>query len=57
MKISIILAHPNQKSFNHAIANTIKQTLINNGHQISFHDLYREKFDPILLTEEIPKDC
>lgn len=56
MKISVILAHPDKKSFNHAIAKTAVETLEQNGHEVFFHDLYEEKFDPILFTEEIPKD-
>ncbi len=55
MKISVILAHPNKESFNHAIAATTIKTLNQNGHKVYFHDLYKEKFDPILPTEEIPK--
>jgi NAD(P)H dehydrogenase (quinone) len=57
MKISVILAHPNKKSFNHAIAETVVEALRHNGHEVCFHDLYKEHFDPILLTEEIPKDA
>jgi len=56
MKISVILAHPNKKSFNHAIARTTIETLKQNSHEVFFHDLYEEKFDPILPTEEIPRD-
>lgn len=55
MRISVILARPNKESFNHAIAATTIQTLNQNGHEVNFHDLYEEKFDPILPTEEIPK--
>lgn len=57
MKISVILAHPDKKSFNHAIATTAVELLKQNGHEIFFHDLYEEKFDPILPTEEIPRDA
>lgn len=57
MKVSVILAHPNKKSFNHAIADAAVETLRQNGHEVYFHDLYGEKFDPILATEEIPKDA
>ena len=53
MQISLILAHPNPDSFNHAIAHTACETLQTNGHRVFFHDLYREKFDPLLLAEEI----
>ncbi len=55
MKISIILAHPNKNSFNHAIAETAMEALKQNGHELYFHDLYEERFDPILPDEEIPK--
>ncbi len=56
MKISIILAHPNKKSFNHAIAKAAVDALKQNGHGICFHDLYEEQFNPILSLEEIPKN-
>ena len=57
MKISVILAHPDKESFNHAIAATAVETLTEKGHEVYFHDLYDEKFDPLLPTEEIPKDA
>ena len=57
MKISVILAHPNRKSLNHAIAETAVEALKQNGHEVYFHDLYEEKFDPILAVQEFPKDC
>jgi NAD(P)H dehydrogenase (quinone) len=55
MPISIILAHPDRTSFNHAIAQTVAATLKQNGHQVHFHDLYAEHFDPILYSDEFPK--
>ncbi|MGB9978896.1 NAD(P)H-dependent oxidoreductase [Methanobacterium sp.] len=57
MKIIVILGHPSKGSFNHAIADTTVFTLRKNGHEIIYHDLYAEKFDPIVLGEEIPKDA
>jgi len=57
MRISIILAHPTNQSFNHAIAQTAIAELKRNGHQVSFHDLYAEEFDPLLPAGEIPKDA
>ena len=57
MNISVILAHPNGESFNHAIAKAAVNELKQNGHEIFFHDLYAEKFDPLLPEEEIPKDA
>ncbi len=53
MKILVILAHPNSKSFNHAIAETAINTLRNIGHEVIFHDLYVEKFNPVLPCEEL----
>jgi NAD(P)H dehydrogenase (quinone) len=56
MKISVILAHPSKKSFNHAIAATAVNGLNQNSHEVHFHDLYEEEFHPILPVEEILKD-
>lgn len=55
MNILIILAHPDPKSFNHAIANTCKERLTEIGHNVILHDLHQENFDPIILCEEFPK--
>lgn len=57
MNISIILAHPSPDSFNHAIAQTANEQLLSNGHSVAFHDLYRERFDPILPMDEIPRQA
>lgn len=53
MRISILLAHPNPQSFNHAIANTIAESLRSRGDEVLFHDLYAEHFDPNLPTPEL----
>ena len=55
MKVLVIVAHPNIKSFNRAIAETAAQRLRKNGHEVIFHDLYEEGFDPVLRKEEIPQ--
>jgi NAD(P)H dehydrogenase (quinone) len=57
MRISVILAHPDNGSFNLAIARTAVRRLENNGHQVFYHDLYKENFDPLLVHEEIPRDA
>lgn len=57
MKISVILAHPERESFNHAVVAAAVETLNKNGHEVYFHDLYQEKFDPLLPSEEILKDA
>lgn len=56
MKVLVILAHPSKASFNHAIAGAALVALEQNGHQVFFHDLYEERFDPLLPAEEIPPD-
>jgi len=55
MLISIILAHPDPRSFNHAGAQTALETIKANGHIVFFLDLYKEKLDPLLNQEEIAK--
>ncbi len=57
MKVSVILAHPQDGSFNHAIAQAAIERLADNGHTVFFHDLYKEGFAPLLMSEEIPRDA
>ena len=57
LKISLILAHPNPASFNHAIARAARQTLQHHGHQVYWHDLYAEGFDPLLSGEELDREA
>lgn len=57
MRILVILAHPDDSSFNHAIAQEAVATITGHGHQVFFHDLYKEGFDPLLFSEEIPRDA
>lgn len=57
MILSLILAHPNPASFNHAIAYTAAEELKNRGHYVYFHDLYKEGFDPVLTHGEISRNA
>jgi putative NADPH-quinone reductase len=57
MKILAIIGHQNPGSFCHAIAKTAIEELQSLGHEVIFHDLYQERFDPILPHAEIPKDA
>jgi NAD(P)H dehydrogenase (quinone) len=57
VSVSVILGHPCTASFNHAIAETVVQTLQENGRAVRYHDLYDEGFDPILPREEILRDA
>jgi NAD(P)H dehydrogenase (quinone) len=56
MQISLILAHPRKGSFNHAVADMAATTLCEAGHTVTVHDLYAEKFDPLLPFGEISRD-
>jgi putative NADPH-quinone reductase len=56
MRISVLLAHPNPGSFNHAIANEVRVTLQKAGHSVVLHDLYAEGFDPVLPAGELKRD-
>lgn len=53
MEISVILAHPYPECFNHAIYQTVLETLRENGHQVNNHNLYDEGFNPLLEGSEL----
>jgi NAD(P)H dehydrogenase (quinone) len=57
MNFTVILAHPNPGSFNHAIAEAVADTLRETGHTVTVHDLYAERFDPLLPADEIPRNA
>jgi len=57
MKASVILAHPYSKSFNHAIFNTVCSKLESFDSTLFKHDLYQEKFDPVLTAPELGSDA
>lgn len=52
MKALIVLGHPAPGSFNHALAETIRQTWAAAGCEITFHDLAAENFDPRMTATE-----
>ena len=53
MRISLIVAHPAAGSFNHAIAAAAREQLIAEGHAVAYHDLYAERFDPLITPAEL----
>jgi NAD(P)H dehydrogenase (quinone) len=57
MKVSLILGHPAPGSFNHAICATAVAALEAAGHECRFHDLYAERFDPVMPADELAKDA
>ncbi|MHC1711119.1 MAG: NAD(P)H-dependent oxidoreductase [Solidesulfovibrio sp.] len=57
MAYSVILAHPRPGSFNHALAHAACAALGRLGHEVRFHDLYAEGFDPVLQIPELRRDA
>lgn len=48
----LLLAHPRAASYCHALAERISEQLLQQGHEVRAHDLYAERFDPILASYE-----
>ena len=48
----LLIAHPRSGSYCHAIAQRIGDRLVQLGHEVRAHDLYAERFDPILTAYE-----
>lgn len=55
MEILIIYAHPNRNSLNHAILESVIKGLKETGHNFEVIDLYAEKFNPVLVFDEVHK--
>ena len=54
MNILIIYAHPQSpNSFNHAICETIKNSVEQAGHMVKVRDLYALEFNPVLSAVEL----
>lgn len=53
MSISLIFAHPDPGSLNHAVARSILEALEEGGRRVAVHDLYAERFDPRLGRDEL----
>lgn len=56
VRISIILAHPNHNSFNHALAKTVEDALRGRGDEVTVHDLYVEGFEAVMPVDELKKE-
>ena len=53
MKFHIIIDHPNQKSFNHAVLQAFTEGLKENNNEIDIIDLNQDGFNPIMSAEEL----
>ena len=52
MKYLVIYAHPNPKSFNHAIKEAVEDNLKKAGATVVTRDLYALGFDPVLVSKD-----
>lgn len=57
MNVLVVIAHPKPGSFCHAITAAAVEELGAMGHEVVYHDLCVEDFDPLLPGEEIPRDA
>lgn len=53
MNVLIVYAHPNPRSFNHAILEVADHELKAGGHAVRVRDLYAERFDPVLSASDL----
>jgi NAD(P)H dehydrogenase (quinone) len=53
MHILIVLAHPNEQSFSHSVAERAAAGAKSKGHTVKLLDLYRTDFDPIFTTRDL----
>ena len=53
MKHLIVVAHPNPKSFTHALVDAYADELVTMGHEVVRRDLYAMGFDPVLHPAEV----
>ena len=53
MKYLILYAHPNPKSFNHAVLETVMDALAKAGKEVSVRDLYAQNFNPVLSANDL----
>ena len=47
MKVLIVLAHPERRSFSGGLVDVATETLNLAGHEVEIDDLYGEGFDPV----------
>ncbi len=53
MKVLVVITHPNNSSFNHALLERVSQGLNQAGHEVKIKDLYAQNFDPVLKESDL----
>lgn len=56
MRAYIVLAHPERRSFNAALADVYRSTFEGDGHQVRFRDLHADGFNPLLTRADFGGD-
>jgi NAD(P)H dehydrogenase (quinone) len=51
----LIVCHPDEHSFSHAVGQRVEAACISSGGEITRHNLYDERFDPILSKAELAR--
>ena len=52
MRILLVQCHPSAESFGASVAETVRRTLADGGHELRVTDLYASRFDPVMLEPE-----
>ena len=52
MNVLIVYAHPIETSFNHALLESVKNSLVEAGHAVKIADLYAENFQCAMTKED-----
>lgn len=55
MQALIVIAHPLEESYNHAVAERIIERLEASNYEVHVHDLYAQDFNPVLSSEEMKR--
>lgn len=55
MNLLLIVCHPHEQSFSHAIGNRVEETSRAAGINTVRHNLYTEEFDPVLSDSELAR--
>ncbi len=50
--VTMVVCHPRPESFTHAAAGRVRAALLADRHEVRLHDLYVERFDPVLRADE-----
>jgi NAD(P)H dehydrogenase (quinone) len=55
VKVLLIVCNPRLGSYNLALAASAREKLLSLGHEVILHDLYKERFDPVLDASELAR--